>query len=84
LKEYNQAKDVISKRIYIETMEEILPHTEKIIIDGKGGERLLPYLPLDRLSKSGPSTHARPATQLEGEEPRPDLSPTIKSRNARP
>lgn len=84
LKEYNQAKDVISKRIYIETMEEILPHTEKIIIDGKGGERLLPYLPLDRLSKSGPSTHARPATQLEGEEPRLDLSPTIKSRNARP
>ncbi len=51
LKEYNQAKDVISKRIYIETMEEILPSVEKIIIDGKGGERLLPYLPLDRRSK---------------------------------
>lgn len=56
LKEYNQAKDVISKRLYIETMEEILPDVEKIIIDGKGGDRLLPYLPLDRrTSKSGPS-----------------------------
>jgi membrane protease subunit HflK len=84
LKEYNQAKDVISKRIYIETLEEILPHMEKIIIDGKGGDRLLPYLPLDRLSKSGPSTHAKPAPQLEGEEPRPDPSPTLKSRNSRP
>ncbi|THJ19181.1 MAG: FtsH protease activity modulator HflK [Nitrospira sp. CG24B] len=84
LKEYNQAKDVITKRIYIETMEEILPHTEKIIIDGKGGERLLPYLPLDRLSRSGPSTIAKPGSHVEVEEPRPDLSPTIKSRNARP
>ncbi len=53
LKEYNQAKDIISKRIYIETLEEVLPHVEKIVIDGKGGERMVPYLPLDRLSKSG-------------------------------
>src|SRR5574341_762137 len=52
LKEYNQAKDIISKRIYIETMEEILPAVEKIIIDGKAGDRLLPYLPLDRLQKA--------------------------------
>ncbi|HXX75714.1 MAG TPA: FtsH protease activity modulator HflK [Nitrospiraceae bacterium] len=51
LKEYNQAKDTISKRIYIETMEEILPNVEKVIIDGKGGERLLPYLPVDRSSR---------------------------------
>jgi membrane protease subunit HflK len=63
LKEYQQAKDIISKRIYIETMEEILPNVEKVIIDGKGGERLLPYLPLDRLSKPAP----KPAT----EEPKP-------------
>jgi membrane protease subunit HflK len=56
LKEYNQAKDIISKRIYIETLEEILPNVEKVIIDGKGGERVLPYLPLERLSKPGPST----------------------------
>ncbi|BFU94209.1 MAG: FtsH protease activity modulator HflK [Nitrospira sp.] len=51
LKEYNQAKDTISKRIYIETLEEILPKVEKIIIDGKAGERVLPYLPLDRQAK---------------------------------
>ncbi|SLM46641.1 FtsH protease activity modulator HflK [Nitrospira japonica] len=55
LKEYNQAKDTISKRIYIETMEEILPKVEKIILDGKAGERVLPYLPLDRHSKKMPS-----------------------------
>ncbi len=58
LKGYQQAKDVISKRIYIETMEEILPNMEKVIIDGKGGDRVLPYLPLDRLTKPTPKLEA--------------------------
>lgn len=58
LKEYQQAKDVISKRIYIETMEEILPNMEKVIIDGKGSDRVLPYLPLDRLTKPTPKLEA--------------------------
>jgi membrane protease subunit HflK len=32
-------------------MEEVLPGIDKVIIDGKAGERLLPFLPLDRLQK---------------------------------
>ncbi len=52
LKEYDQAKEIISKRIYIETMEEVMAGVDKIIIDGKAGDRLLPYLPLDRLQKT--------------------------------
>ncbi len=82
LKEYNQAKDVISKRIYIETMEEILPSMEKIIIDGKGGERLLPYLPLDRRSKPTSLTGTKTTPQTEVEEARPE-SPTLKPRGSR-
>jgi membrane protease subunit HflK len=58
LKEYNQAKDVISKRIYIETMEEVLAGVEKIIIDSKSADRLLPFLPLDRLQRSKPAAGA--------------------------
>ena len=52
LKEYKQSKDVISKRVYIETMEEVLANTELIILDSKAGKNVLPYLPLDRLKKS--------------------------------
>jgi len=52
LKEYKQGKDVISKRVYIETMEEVLSNTEKIILDSNAAKNVLPYLPLDRLSKS--------------------------------
>ena len=62
LKEYNQAKDIISKRIYIETMEEILPNIEKIIIDGKTADRVLPYLPLERLKP-------RTGTAVEDQKP---------------
>jgi len=43
---------VISKRVYIETMEEVLSNTEKIILDSKSASNVLPYLPLDRLKKS--------------------------------
>ena len=52
LKEYKQAKDVISKRVYIETMEEVLSQTDKIILDSKAGGNVLPYLPLDRFPRS--------------------------------
>lgn len=47
--EYVQAKDVTRKRIYLDTMEKVLQGMEKIIIDGKGGSGVLPYLPLPDL-----------------------------------
>ncbi|MCZ6799983.1 MAG: FtsH protease activity modulator HflK [Nitrospirae bacterium] len=54
LKEYKQAKNVIGKRIYIETMEEVLSNVDKIILDSAAAGNVLPYLPIDRLSKRGP------------------------------
>lgn len=47
--EFKQAKDVTKKRIYLETMEEILQGMNKIIIDGKNSQGVLPYLPLPEL-----------------------------------
>jgi len=51
-KEYKQSRDIISKRIYIETMEKVLGESEMIILDSGAGNNVLPYLPLDRLPKS--------------------------------
>ncbi len=48
LAEYKKAKDIISKRVYIETMEAVLSKVDKIILDSNA---VLPYLPLDRLNK---------------------------------
>lgn len=44
--EYQKAPEVTRERLYIETLEQILPGMEKIIIEEGHAERVLPYLPL--------------------------------------
>jgi len=52
--QYKNAPDVTRKRMFLETMERVLGGTDKIILDGKSGHGVVPYLPLDRLqTKSG-------------------------------
>ncbi|MBN66890.1 MAG: FtsH protease activity modulator HflK, partial [Rickettsiales bacterium] len=52
--EYRLAKDVTKKRIYLETMEEIMNGMQKVVIDSESGNGVLPYLPLQELqSKRG-------------------------------
>ncbi len=55
-KAYAADKDVTAKRIYIETLEGILKNTQKIIIDGDGAGNVLPYLPLNELTKNKSKT----------------------------
>jgi len=47
LEEYEKAKDVTRKRLYLETMEQVLPGIKKFIIDSKTSDGLLKLLPLD-------------------------------------
>jgi membrane protease subunit HflK len=51
LKEYKKAPEITRKRLYLDTMEEVLASTSKVIIDVKGGNNLM-YLPLDKLMQS--------------------------------
>ena len=43
--EYRRAPEVTEQRLYLETMESVLPSVEKVIIE-PGAASLLPYLPL--------------------------------------
>ncbi|WP_435230150.1 FtsH protease activity modulator HflK [Pseudopelagicola sp. nBUS_20] len=53
LEEYQKAPDVTRKRLYLETMEEVLGGIDKIIIDEQtGGQGVVPYLPLNELRKT--------------------------------
>ena len=45
LREYQKAPEITRKRLYLETMEEVLPDVEKVIIE-PGTASVLPYLPL--------------------------------------
>ena len=52
LDEYRKAPEVTRKRLYLETMEEVLGRVDKIIIDEQqGGQGVVPYLPLNELRK---------------------------------
>ena len=56
--QYRQAADVTKKRMYIETMEQVLRNVNKIIIDNKGG--VVPYLPLPEVQKRQTPTTGTP------------------------
>ncbi len=59
-KAFSAAEDVTQKRLYLETMEDILKNANKVIIDrGANGSGVLPYLPLPGLMPKGEA--AKPA-----------------------
>ena len=50
LEEYSKAPEVTRKRLYLETMEEVLGRVDKVILDDNGGgSGVVPYLPLNEL-----------------------------------
>lgn len=65
LEEYQKAPEVTRKRIFIETMQEVLSGTDKIILDEKGGAGVVPYLPLSELQR--PQSPPSPSTQTGGQ-----------------
>ena len=87
---YKAAKDVTLQRLYLETMEDILKSTNKVIIDksAQGQTGVLPYLPLSGLapkegaatasaganSASTPSGGAAPAAMPQSVAPVPPVS----------
>jgi modulator of FtsH protease HflK len=60
--QYQKAPEVTRKRIFIETMEKVLGDTEKVIIDGKSGPGVIPYLPLPEFSKQ---REQQPAVEVQ-------------------
>ena len=52
---YQRAPEVTRKRLYIETVEQVLGDVDKIVIDetgGGGGQGVVPYLPLNELRRN--------------------------------
>jgi membrane protease subunit HflK len=47
--QYKKAPEVTRTRMYLETMERVLGGSEKIIIDTKNGQNVVPFLSLDQM-----------------------------------
>jgi membrane protease subunit HflK len=58
LTEYEKAPQVTRERIYLETMQQVMGSTSKVIVDQKGGQNLL-YLPLNELMRMAAPTETR-------------------------
>ena len=61
LDEYSKAPGVTRDRLYLESMEQVLSNSSKIVVDQQGGNSLM-YLPLDQLINKG----GRAATAVPG------------------
>jgi len=65
---FKAAQDVTQQRLYLETMEEILKNSNKVIIDksAQGGNGVLPYLPLPALGNTQGAPGASPSGNSPG------------------
>jgi len=61
LAEYKRAEDVTRRRLYLETMEQVLPGVEKVIVEGDAAQ-VLPFVPV-------PSSRVAPAVASGGSRP---------------
>jgi membrane protease subunit HflK len=81
---FKAAQDVTLQRLYLETMEEVLKNSNKVIIDksAQGGSGVLPYLPLPALGgASGTASAPAPGGASGGSAPTNGSaqSPTLQS-----
>ncbi len=51
--EYKLAPRVTRQRMYLETIEDVYRDADKIILDDNAGSGVVPYLPLDKLTRPG-------------------------------
>jgi len=80
LTEYQKAPGVTRERMYLETIQQVLENTSKIIVDQKAGSNLL-YLPLDKLMQSAvQSSQGAPQARQDAA---PEAAPQVqRSREA--
>jgi modulator of FtsH protease HflK len=88
LTEYTKAPAVTRERIYLETIQQVLSSTNKIVMDYRGSGNIL-YLPLDKLMQQGGAampSEAQAAQRPSPSEPAPaEASPrsreTLRNRD---
>jgi membrane protease subunit HflK len=75
LTQYQKAPGVTRERLYLETIEEVLRESDKVLLDVPQGNSLM-YLPLDQLMKRGQSS-TPPSASMTND----DDSPQVTSNN---
>jgi membrane protease subunit HflK len=58
--EYRKAPEVTRERLYLDTMQELMSNTSKVLVTGDKGQNNLLYLPLDKMIDGRTSSTASP------------------------
>jgi len=83
LDEYTKAPSVTRERLYLETMEQVLTNSSKMIIDQQEGSNSVMYLPLDQLIRSRSiNSGFSESTNSEFNTPSPSPSPSTESSDS--
>ncbi|MET0106349.1 MAG: FtsH protease activity modulator HflK [Sedimenticola sp.] len=67
LAEYEKAPEVTRQRLYLDTVEEVMGNSRKVLLDAEGGNSLM-YIPLDKLIESSTGAPARGIENYPGQE----------------
>ncbi len=78
LTEFEKAPEVTRERLYLDTVEEVMAGTNKVIMDVKNGDSLM-YLPLDKLIEKGRVKTAATSTTFNN--PLDDIQPSARSKD---
>lgn len=87
--EYRKAPDVTRQRLYLETMQEVLSSTSKVLVSAGEGQNNLLYLPLDKMvdGRAPAAAPVAPSVQAGAAETLPrvnsDLQRDLRSRESR-
>jgi len=79
LPEYKAAPEITRERLYIETMQNVLSHTRKILVSDKSNNLMM--LPLDQMLRGGNANVAKGSDQGGLLPPRPSSSLNTSSAN---
>jgi membrane protease subunit HflK len=80
LAEYSKAPAVTRERIYLETIQQVLSSTNKIVMDYRGSGNIL-YLPLDKLMQQGGSAMPSEAQASQRPSPTEPVPPDASPRS---
>ncbi|MDD2222931.1 MAG: FtsH protease activity modulator HflK [Pseudomonas sp.] len=63
--EYRKAPEVTRQRLYLETMQEVLSNTSKVLLTGDQGQNSMLYLPLDKMLEGRTTTSSQTSRTTE-------------------
>ena len=84
--EYRKAPEVTRERLYLDTMQELMSNTSKVLVTGDKGQNNLLYLPLDKMidSRGGASSSSSTnSSNTTTRDPAVPLSSDLSQRNMR-